>query len=346
MAKKHLALFLTALLAFLVPVGAYEIIGVFLPSQSSLPQDRLDAQRAQVYASLQKSSIVLIGNSLLDEAVDVPLLSSKIGKNIVSLRSGGADSAWWYLSYKNLVVEAPNPPSHVYFFFRDYDLTRPTSRVLGPYGAALREISLNHEPLLEQLAYSQWSDRLRRVFERYCALYRDVPKFRKSSNATLKRYAADLLRVSASTPDRAIKDVFRDDRMDPALLTQRQIQTSAPTEESVHLPFERQVNQSFLPALIALSKPRKIPLTFVRMKTREEAILGRQPAELVRYENALRGYLAHEGCDLIDEASDPRIRIEYFGIGDHLNRSFGRPLFTSLFAAFIIEERSKSKTKA
>jgi len=339
MNKKPASLFVIALLTFLSLTSTYEIIGYFLQNDP-IPRrgERLRKDNRIAFLSIKKPPIVLIGNSLLDEAVDDAVLMSLIRRRILKIWSGGAESAWWYLAYKNVVIGSGHKPTAVYFFFRDYDLTEPTSRVTGPYELALDAIASPDEPLLDELAYPRWSDRLLLFLRRHWSLYANARFFQQSVNRTVKSCAAWLIHEDPWTPDEAIQRVFDDQRMDLQLLTRRQIEASAPSEDSVNASFDWQLRNSFLPAIVAMSRQRHILLTFVRMKTRDEAISHRQPRDLLIYINHLRNYLASEECGFIDGAIDPRIGIEHFGIGDHLSRSVGRPIFTSILAASIIKE--------
>jgi len=302
-------------------------------------------KRSISYLSRQKPPIILIGNSLLNEGTDTRRLASLVGLNVYSLWNGGADSAWWYLAFKNVVLESSYTPEHIYIFFRDDDLTRPTSRVTGPYERALNALANQDEPLLVRLAYPRLADRVQLLLEHRISLYRDAYALKENVNSSLKRMAAWLLHREPGDPDRSIRQIFDDGRMDPDLLTQRQLKASAPTQDDRRISFEKKVDNSFLPAIIALAKQRGIPLTFVRMKTRQEAILNGQPPDLIPYMRALKEYLMREDCDLIDFAVDARIHLDSFGTGDHLNRTSGRSLFTMLLSEAMLQERPRSSIR-
>jgi hypothetical protein len=67
------------------------------------------------------------------------------------------------------------------------------------------------------------------------------------------------------------------------------------------------------------------------MKRRPDPLRrGPDPAAIDAYIDALRAYLAQHGIDLIDFAADPRLLLEHYAVGDHLDRERGRPVFLPL----------------
>lgn len=69
--------------------------------------------------------LVLVGNSMLGEAVDQKEISRLMGLSAVKVWNGGAGSAWWYLVVKNIFPQLVDKPRYVGVFFRDNFLTLP-----------------------------------------------------------------------------------------------------------------------------------------------------------------------------------------------------------------------------
>jgi len=103
-------------------------------------------------------------------------------------------------------------------------------------------------------------------------------------------------------------------------------------EESDLYDFDSALDKSFLPHIISMMGKTGIRLVFVRMKRRRDVQSGKESAELVAYISDLRKYLALHRNPLIDFTHRQEIRIEHFGIGDHLGKPKGQQLFTELLA--------------
>jgi hypothetical protein len=129
----------------------------------------------------------------------------------------------------------------------------------------------------------------------------------------------------------AIEDVFGDQNMKFEVVNARQL-AADDARHAASFDFPAIVEDSFLPSMIQLCQDAGVELILVRLKRRAMAEGGRERAELAPYLADLQAYLDRAGVTLIDFSYDPRITIEHFAIGDHLDRERGAPVFTRLLA--------------
>ncbi len=292
-------------------------------------QHMLDDSRAQ---------IVFLGNSIVERGVDDRQFSHETGLTATQLTSGGAATAFWYLTIKNVLLSQKEPPRLVVVFFRDNMLTMPEFRTEGRYKERLVELSTGTEPLLDQLAYFQQMGFLKESLTRYVSLYHLRGAIKSDFEYGVRdRLARMALSVDQTTLRNAIANVFDEGNMIPELVTQAQIMMEMPTDMRYY-DFESQIDRSFLPVMIDLAASAGIRLTFVRTKKRRDLTSGQQPEPLLRYMADLRSYFDDKGITLYDYTDDPRIKLEHFALGDHLNEETGRPLFTSLLAKTLEPE--------
>jgi hypothetical protein len=314
---------LVALFACLVCLLAF---GVELPRAAEA--SRAEELRARIESA--QADTVLVGNSMLGEGVDEALFVEKLGLPAVKLSHGGSASAYWYLMTKNVVLGAEPRPRRLVLFFRDHFLTDPTYRVEDRYRTAIEGLAEGDEPLLEERAYIP-VEPLRAVpgIGRLEAL-RGREKLRLGFERAVREGAVGAL-GPAGGADGALARVFADENMRARDATARQLAAEEARDGSL-FEFDAQLPKSFLPEIVALCRTDGVELVLVRVKRRRDLVAGSEPAEVVRYMDALRAYLAAEGVPLVDFTNDPRIEARHFGVGDHLNAEAGRPLFTQMVA--------------
>lgn len=104
--------------------------------------------------------------------------------------------------------------------------------------------------------------------------------------------------------------------------------------------FKANVEKSFLPSMIEAAKKKGTTLVVVRHKSREFAedpdfkVAARQPYAplMTQYRQDMAAYISERGMIFLDYELEPRIKIEHYGNGSHLNRGAGRALWTELMA--------------
>ena len=72
-------------------------------------------QRDQIDA--QKPQVILLGDSMVEENVDLPALSDALGRTIHRISYPGAASAMWYLSIRNNILLSEHRPQALVILF-------------------------------------------------------------------------------------------------------------------------------------------------------------------------------------------------------------------------------------
>jgi hypothetical protein len=293
------------------------------------------ALQNQLDQSLSKT--ILLGNSLLGEGVDGSYLAELTGISLRRIWEHGAASAYWYLMIKNIIAETNIRPELVIIFFINEDLTRPTLRADGPfYKERIDLLSTEDESLLDNFAYTAHLNLMERWLWKNSNLYHARAEIKESIEDQIKETLSLAMSGEGDNIDRAIEAVFSDENKDAELLTQAQVladQGLTQPDKSSFRDFDANINQSFLPEMIKISKDSGFQLLFVRMKSRKEATPGEIiPSDSLTYKQNLTAYLEDNEIPLIDFSNEDRIRLEHFGAGNHLNRESGRIIFTELLA--------------
>ena len=306
---------------------------LYWPPQDVLVQrDTTVNLNQQILINNVKPEIVLVGNSILDEAVDDRLFSNLVQTQTLKFTWGGSGSAIWYLFLKNIIITARHKPKTVAIFFRDQFLTEPSFRVTGDYKKTVDKYAGPHEPLLDRLAYLDRMNPLFYHLYRYWPLYQQKDQIKQKIQNTVRHQTAGLLlSLQPDQIDTAFDDIFDQENMNQQLLTQRQLQAEA-VRDLEQFDFPQQINKSFLPSMIEMAQKNNIQLIFVRMKMRRDAENQPPPPTLPQYLNDLQAYLQNHNVTFIDFTDDSRITLNLYAVGDHLHNKSGTPIFTRLLA--------------
>lgn len=281
-----------------------------------------------------KPDWVLLGNSLVNTRFHERTLNQLLAPRRASMMGvSGSKSAVWYLTLKNQIFPVTHP-RRVLIFFYGYELTSPRQRALGAERARLDPVSLDEEPVVETklaphdegwIAVLGWKlghfapfDRLHRVV--------DDP---------IDDIATRVAEVLAPEPDRTqrkkeLNEVF-------ALGNLRSVPAAAQQEQQPEgtRNFGKDVEGSFLPDIIALAKEASVPLTFIRIRTRELAEGGTLGAEEQTYLKDLQVYLRENGAKYVDMAGETWETIELYGEGSHIARRY-----TTRYTRLFVEHMS------
>lgn len=285
-----------------------------------------------------RPEIVLLGNSMLGRGVDVQLFNELAGIPTMALSQGGAASAWWYLTIKNVILRAPVLPKMVVLLFRDDFLTRPTYRTTGRYLARINEMrSGEGEPLLDELAYPKTSVPWQHRILRQIPLYRGRARLKPAFTESTKGWLVPLLdgdRSDRVDMNQAIARVFAPANLDLKLMTSRQENAEKIADKAAH-SFAESLGVSLLPEIIRLTRENHVSLVLVRMKRRRDVVQGQQPEELLTYMWHLREYCSDNGIPLIDFTDSAQLTLDHYADGDHLEPQVGVPIFTAMLAESI-----------
>ncbi|HWA73406.1 MAG TPA: hypothetical protein VG937_13765 [Polyangiaceae bacterium] len=316
-------------LALFVAMALFGLAVVVLASRSAPPPSRRPFDEKTVKRlRATRPDWVLIGNSLVNTRFHERTLNQLLAPKRVSvLGVSGSKSAVWYLTLKNQVLPVTRP-RRVLIFFYGYELTSPRQRALGAEHFQVDRVSLDDEPVVEKklappldgpIALLGWELGRLAPVER---LHRYVAE-------PLDEFATRVSELLAPDPDRArrkreLNEVF-------ALGNLRSV-PAAPQQLSLEATgdFSRDVESSLLPDIIEVAKNASVPLTFIRIRTRELAEGGTLDAGEQRYLKELERYLHAHGAKYVDMANETWESIDLYGEGHHISRRYTQR-YTRLF---------------
>lgn len=295
-------------------------------------QEGSDIAARRAVIEQERPEFVLVGSSMLC-AVDADEFSKLAGLATTRVSVNGSTSLWWYLYVKNVVTRTEHRPRYVGIMFRDAFLTEPRFRVGSIFHKPIRRMMSADEPLAQQLSYPGLP--LNHANSPFSWLPRES---RNWLNFKIEKRVEDLVHFRRAQGRPAFRRVFAEEKMVPGLYNEFQLgyeDRSDPTS----FDFDKRVDQSYLPHILALLDERGITPVFIRAKRRRDLDPAGEPDELKAYIAELRGYLIARGAHLIDFTNEDRILAAHFAAGDHLNRTDGRQLFMRLLAAQLAPMR-------
>jgi hypothetical protein len=177
--RRGVALLAVVLGALAVPLGLRAVNRAvrppgaapsYVPSIES-PRVRAPFDSAAVAALREAANdCILIGDSMAGTRIDPVHLSRLMGGHgAAALFHPGSGPAYWYLAFKNFVVNPGLRPRAVVFFFRDENLTDTLFRV---YPGSLDRVARDREPVLDELFAKRASGPYYRVHGAIRSLYR------------------------------------------------------------------------------------------------------------------------------------------------------------------------------
>ena len=273
--------------------------------------------------------LILVGNSMLGEAVDQNEMTKLTGLQTVKVWLGGSGSAWWYLVIKNIFPDLAVKPKYVGIVFRDNYLTLPQHKVNGKHRWGIDAFAGSNEEVLNELAYYSSMSYPGLFMHKYFPLFNRREKYKESFEYQIKEAAAFLTGgESVSQVNEFIAEALDNEKMDSDMLHKRQLADELAQDE-----YKKDMNfrpeKSFLKYIIELCKEQGVALFFIRVKRLRDASDSKESPELLRYIAQLKRYLSERNIPLIDYTYDTSITKQHFGKGDHLNRGAGRKIFTA-----------------
>jgi hypothetical protein len=311
-----------------VPLGLRAVNGAlpdaavresYLPTvETPRPREPFDQSAADDVREVQPEFAV-IGDSMAGIRIDPRRLSGLSRKRVVGLYQQGSPVAYWYLAFKNLVVENDLSGFRgAIFFFRDDQLTTQVQVTPG----ALDRVAKEREPQLDRVlaanrlgAFAEVHRLARRVYA--------YDRTRLWLEPLLTRTPA----FDRELPARINTEVFALDKL-------RKFEASDLAQaESKSLDFAANVDGSLLPEFIQLADRAHIRLAFIRVQRRPSPE-GPPPQSdsLKRYVAELRHYLETRGEYFYDDWGDADEPLTEYADGDHLTGD-ARIRYTERFAA-------------
>lgn len=330
-------LWLTALMVAVAWAAIPAWFGISFPRT---PGPEFDTQVRRYYVNLinqEKPNLVIMGDSTMRYGVDPDLLAERTGKKVLSIDVPGSASAYWYLVVKNNIVLARHHPQAVIIVFRETMLTAPGYRVQGGYLVRMDEYAASQEPILLERAYLDQMGIVEKWAQGYIPLYGARGHVRKEVESWI-RYTIPgrLFDCDQDCVEGHISKVFTTQNLEPGQLRD----AVASAEQYLYTPartdFAGQVDRSFLPEIIRLTREQGIQLVVIRMKSETKGKGNSDPAGIRQYISDLTEYLEANGVIFLDYGRDPRFTHEYFKDPIHLN-SKGELLFTQVIADGITD---------
>jgi hypothetical protein len=276
--------------------------------------------------------VVLLGDSMLTKGVDLQRFQERIGVRTYKLDIPGSSSALWYLVLKSNIVPAEPAPHTVVILFRDTLLTAATFRTTGPYFGLIDKFASPDDTLLRERAYLAQLGRLEIALEEYLPLFTYRTEVRESVDAGLRHGAPALLACDRACADDAMTSALGD--VEPSLFTRSILQAEQALYTPAELDFSRQIDRSFLPAIIELARERGIHLIFVRAPTNVFPDPASQPGGLDPYFAELNRYLADRNISMLDLSRVEGIGPDQFVDPHHMTVE-GKTIFTDVLGSVL-----------
>ncbi|MDO8835866.1 MAG: hypothetical protein Q7V01_09725 [Vicinamibacterales bacterium] len=325
-----------ALLAgiLLLPLGL-RVVNTFLPSATLSPSfiPSIESPRHRtpfdrdVVATLQEArpDYVVIGDSMAGTRINPGHLSRLVGgRGVAALLHPGTGSAYWYLVFKNFVVNARFGPKAVVFFFRDENLTDPLFRV---YPGVLDRAAYDREAALDRILSANMHGTF---YQAHLAAQRAY-QFNRTRDWLEPQITNMPLGAVVGTADRTAFLEEMNQRHIPQEALRPMVAADMPGATETALDFDRRLPQSVLPEIIRLSKLSGIRVAFVRVQRRPRPDgPPLQSAALQQYVAKLSAWLAENGAHFHDDWGDPDQPLRIYEDGDHIARDY-RLLYTELF---------------
>ena len=315
------------------------LLSAYLPARYDSPYPRpitpqFDTYVRKVYMEeigAQQADAVLLGDSMLNPAVDPAVLGERLGLTFYPIGLPGSASTLWYLITKNNIVDAQPRPKYLFIFFRDSMMTVPGYRVTGRYFEQIDEFARPQDGELIQRAYLDQMNPLEKIAEAYLPIYGLRWRIREGVD-TRMRYTLPSSVLGCEKPcmDNAMEVVFGSLNIDLVFLSEALAAADDYIYSRQGLDFENSVADSFLPDLINLCEHNDIQLVLVRMRTLRFIRPGSEPPALGEYGEQLRAYLEARGVLYLDYSDYAALNENYFADPVHMNDN-GKVFFTELF---------------
>lgn len=290
----------------------------YLPTvETPRPRQPFDEEGAAAVREVQPQFVV-IGDSMAGIRIDPLQLSRLTRTRAIGLYQQGSPVAYWYLAFKNLVVQNDLKSIRgALFFFRDDQLT--TQVQVSP--GALDRVARDQEPELDRVLAA---DRLGAFSDLHRAA-RAVYQYDRT-RVWLEPWLTQAPAPSPELLDTMNNEVFALDKL-------RKFEASDLAQsEAPALDFGANVDGSLLPEILRLARDANIRLAFIRVQRRPTPDgPPPQPAALTTYVADLKAYLEASGAYFHDDWGDPDQPFSSYADGDHLTAE-GRVRYTQRFA--------------
>lgn len=278
-----------------------------------------------------KPDLVLLGDSIAEENLDMNMISEQTGLQTYRMTFGGSASALWYLAVKNNIVTAAHHPQYLVIVFRDSEMTAPSYRVQGKLFSALDELATRKDGIVIERAYLQTMNPLESLAETYFPVYGFRTSVRNMMDSHMYVLPYLAMRCGKRCVDGAVLKVFNFRNNAAA----DQVGGSLDQEENLlyspeALDFNARVDDSFLPDILRLCRENDIQLILVRAKSARFESPAAEPRGLAEYLSDFRAYVEANGAWYLDISADTRVSLDEFIDSYHV-KPVAQARYTQMF---------------
>ncbi len=303
--------------------------GVHYPRQVGPLFDEFFKRDGLQAIATEKPQIVMVGDLVFMRGVDRKKLASETGKTVYGIGVAGSASALWYAVIKHNLLPSPYKPEALIIVFRDTMLTTPGYRVNGSYFTQLDEYATPDDKLIIERAYVNLMNPLEKFADGSFPLYGSRLRLREALDHYIRYSGNRVLGCDAECTDIAMGTVYGAGNMEQNILGDAIGTAESYLYNTQAMDFDRQLERSFLPEMVRMTRENGTQLIFIRTKTMFYPDEDSEPPELKTYMNKLAAYLEANGVILLDYGQDERLKEEFFYDPLHLNEE-GREVFTAL----------------
>jgi hypothetical protein len=257
---------------------------------------------------------VIIGDSMAGR-VDPFRLGELLGNEPVgTLVEPATGSGWWYLAFKNYVVETKIKPKWVLIFFRDTNLTDPMFRLLEPYRSKLDMVARDLEPELNAVVATRMNGPWYRVHTAINRMY-GVDRARNWLEPLLPGWTARVV-TGKRKRQKLLDEVnasFGLTQLRPFAQADMAAADESDTDFAANLP------ASMLPEMVRLGRENNLRLCFIRILRRTvDGHFTKESPRLRQYVRDLRAWFDAQNVLFIDDRDNPEMAKLHYADGDHL----------------------------
>jgi hypothetical protein len=328
---RYIFLFLLSLTA--LTLGLPRLFDAPYPAHAGPTFDNAVRNRYTNILSEYKVELALMGDSVLEQGVDAQALSDQLDIPSYSIAVPGSTSPFWYLIFKNIILEADPRPHTVVILFRDTILTLPDFHVDGGYVNELDQFATAREDVLLERSYLNFMNPIERFALTWLPLYSSRQRITNAADYYSRNMLPALLMPSCTGDclDRANAVIYHIDNVVPEFQEAALVEDEEFLFTARAMNFDGTVDESFLPEIIRLARENGIRLILVHERTLLFPAAAAEPKALQEYKHALADYLKAEDVSLIDFSYDPRLPADYFNDVLHMN-DVGKAAFTQILA--------------
>ena len=261
-----------------------------------------------------KPSIIFIGNSLVEEAIDETKLQKEISLPVYKLWRNAAPCVMWYIFFKHIILNAEEKPKNAVILFTEHYLPTDISFGNYDYKYAMETLKYTNDRLVYQLSLK---DNLTYRFNtKFSAEIKNRKRYKRNIEKYFLRNVFEFFLKKEISYNRIYANVFSFKNKISIADNKNITKTESLDKQTDN--FYASLDNSYLPHLIKLSKGANIKLVFIKLKTRTDLNHKTNPM-LKKYFIDLKAYLNKNNVILLKGEIDAIIskgKIKYNKTGN------------------------------